>query len=108
MGQFYLRGAPERLKALVVRKVFPSPLKKVKTLFSTKTDKSRVKTAHQRDTEKEQKTQYLEDEEEVQPSPQQQEEEEKAVLMPPVSLCQKEELEKQKIPESATQQQRVQ
>lgn len=68
-----------------------------KDIFSTKPTQV-VKTAYQRDTGNEQKTPYLEEEEE-QPSPQQQEEqqEKKAAL---VLLVQ--ELEKQKIPESAT------
>lgn len=61
------------------------------------------------DAKDEQKKQYLE-EEEVPPSLRQQEGQQKrqTVLVQLVPLCQKEELEKQKIPESATQKQRVQ
>lgn len=111
MRPFYLWGAPEHQKALVLRKGFPSPLNKVKTLLAPNGQKPRVKTANQRDTEEEQKTQYLEEEgEELQPSSQRQEEqgEKKAVFVRLISLCQKQDLEKQKIPESAAQQQRVQ
>lgn len=52
MRTFYLRGAPECLEALVVRKVVPSPLEEVTTLLAPNRHKQGQDSASERHWER--------------------------------------------------------